>query len=684
MANNDTLTPLLDEGWDQLDHVEEQVSEHCNVASLLREHPHDVVRYIQSKGVAKLGEFCAKDSLVFPAFARDPLLAMGSDSRNIDFEREWKKVMKTSAKTEETKGWSTEVELEAFVVTIRHAAAPDKSGLLQPLLKRWQGRRCTYSVFALPAVQGVITWKWNAFARRMLLAELAFFVLWLVAFNTFTIAFQAGGRRGWQRIEDENLSLSLKELLRTPRGKLELAAHALALVGMTPFLLLEMGTIPAYGIFGWLDAWNVLDICTYTIQFIGSSICQPVAGHGALAMPVSLFAWVIIQVAGSRSQPWITVTVMHLARINLHGCWLTVLPAAQCILLMFRLQYYSQVFRPTRFAFLDTIAEVFRDLRWYLVFLLLVMWGFGCAFHIVFRHDQEESEEFDTILHAFLSMFEHQYGDIEMGKMYKSKNPITATILNVCYTVVMGLILINLLIGIVLNSLEKATEHQDVKMLLSKARIIDELEATMPAWLEKRNPHWYPAYVHLLRINPNKLDQVEVDALWSQMGEDSPPITQPGGGGGGDGGNSGGGEEPLTSETKPPEVAEPGDWGEAEGHSKKPSQQQQQCAKDDGANGPGTPAAGAEGRSDGPGGDGGASGDGRADPGDSGGNAGGLGSAGAVVAADWAGQQQSPATDVLLARLDAMQRQLEEQGQLLRRVCGQLAAEGPGQLAAEE
>ena len=38
------------------------------------------------------------------------------------------------------------------------------------------------------------------------------------------------------------------------------------------------------------------------------------------------------------------------------------------------------------------VAEVFRDLRWYLVFLLLVMWGFGCAFHIVFRHDQEESE----------------------------------------------------------------------------------------------------------------------------------------------------------------------------------------------------------------------------------------------------------------------------------------------------
>lgn len=50
-------------------------------------------------------------------------------------------------------GWTTEVDVEAFVVTIRNVADPDKDGLLQPLLKRWQGRACTYAVFALPAVQ---------------------------------------------------------------------------------------------------------------------------------------------------------------------------------------------------------------------------------------------------------------------------------------------------------------------------------------------------------------------------------------------------------------------------------------------------------------------------------------------------------------------------------------------------
>ncbi len=42
----------------------------------------------------------------------------------------------------------------------------------------------------VPALQAVITFKWNTFARRLLLVELGFFMLWLVGFNTFTILFQ--------------------------------------------------------------------------------------------------------------------------------------------------------------------------------------------------------------------------------------------------------------------------------------------------------------------------------------------------------------------------------------------------------------------------------------------------------------------------------------------------------------
>lgn len=34
---------------------------------------------------------------------------------------------------------------------------------------------------------------------------------------------------------------------------------------MAPFLLLEGGTLAAYG-WGWLDGWNILDFSTYAVQ----------------------------------------------------------------------------------------------------------------------------------------------------------------------------------------------------------------------------------------------------------------------------------------------------------------------------------------------------------------------------------------------------------------------------------
>jgi hypothetical protein len=51
---------------------------------------------------------------------------------------------------------------------------------------------------------------------------------------------------------------------------------------------------------------------------------------------------------------------------------------------------------------------------------------------------------------------------------------------------VMGMVIINLLIGVMGNALARVTEHEALKLLLHKAQIIDELEATLPRWLEER------------------------------------------------------------------------------------------------------------------------------------------------------------------------------------------------------
>jgi hypothetical protein len=37
--------------------------------------------------------------------------------------------------------------------------------------------------------------------------------------------------------------------------------------------------------------------------------------------------------------------------------------------------------------------------------------------------------------------------------------------------------------------------------LLGKAQAIDEIESTIPSWIEKLMPHNYPAFVHVLRVS---------------------------------------------------------------------------------------------------------------------------------------------------------------------------------------
>lgn len=86
----------------------------------------------------------------------------------------------------------------------------------------------------------------------------------------------------------------------------------------------------------------------------------------------------------------------------------------------------------------------------------------------------------------------------------------------------MGYVLVNLLIGVIINSLDRVLEHEGAKQLCNQARVIDEIESLLPTWYERWHPDWHPAYVHVLRINPDKLDSIELDKLWSRHGEFAP------------------------------------------------------------------------------------------------------------------------------------------------------------------
>lgn len=52
------------------------------------------------------------------------------------------------------------------------------------------------AIFTIPAVEAVITYKWNAFGRRLLLLELAVYLAWLMSFTGFTWLIQVGVTAG--------------------------------------------------------------------------------------------------------------------------------------------------------------------------------------------------------------------------------------------------------------------------------------------------------------------------------------------------------------------------------------------------------------------------------------------------------------------------------------------------------
>jgi len=132
--------------------------------------------------------------------------------------------------------------------------------------------------------------------------ELALYCVWLISYYIFLATYQG-----------EDLSLPLSEILQTAQGRVTVAAEVVALAAMAPFLALEAGSIGAWG-WRWLqDPTNLLDLCTYALQII--------------------------------------ISVTHLGRIWVAAHWLTYLLAVQSILLMFRLQYFTQCIRATRFSF---------------------------------------------------------------------------------------------------------------------------------------------------------------------------------------------------------------------------------------------------------------------------------------------------------------------------------------------
>lgn len=452
------------------------------------------------------------------------------------------------------------IPVVVYSLAIKNATAPDRRGLLQPLLRRWQIGCCGDDVFGLPAVQAVIDWKWARYARHLLLWQLGMYVCWMASFFAFTVLFQ-----------DEGNEKTLRELLRTSRGKATVTLDLLSLLFMMPFVAIEVASYAAYGFAGWFSAWNALDMATYVLQIIisilhlsratvgGGSGGKPggplgavggdlpdasVADAGAAPRSASLLGLPGMAVrtllpfhpllrfgdatnlvsepsfafdSGASSAAVDALSVASSTSSPLFLS-LSVCCAAQCIFLLFRLQYFSRVFRATRFAFVDDLVAVVKDVKTYLLFLSLVVFGWAAAFHILFRSatDQKTHPEFASIGMSCLTMLNWVAGNMDMTPLSECANPAAAVTLGIGFTLVISTVLMNLLVGILCNSLQRVTDEEGRRALVSKAQAIDEIDAVIPERLERilAKWGWYPPYLQILRVDPERLDAVDLEGIW--------------------------------------------------------------------------------------------------------------------------------------------------------------------------
>ncbi|GBF94613.1 hypothetical protein Rsub_06728 [Raphidocelis subcapitata] len=415
-----------------------------SVASLRSEAPERALELLARRGAVDLGAVAVQDAALKQALGSDgdDLLTAAADAppgAGFDAARFWAPRLPApnagSPGARKQAGWASSVEALARVVAVEGATAPGAEGLVHLACSRFQITGDA-AIFTIPVVEAVITYKWNAFARRALQAQLAFYFGWLLSFTAFTWLFQ-----------DEDLTLSLPDLLASPRGTATVALQLAALGAMIPFLLQELRLIAAYGLRRWAGLWNTLDSSAYVLQ--------------------------------------IAISAVHLQRSQVASPAFSIVLAAQCLLLYTKVQYYSRVLQSANTSFVDTLRAVLADsgVFYLLLFLGLSFYSFAAAFHILFRLDQKEVEEFNSFLHTTGTIFAFATGGPDFGLLWKSSVPVAASLLCFVYNFVLAIVLLNLLIAVMSDSYGRIMEREEGRFRAAQAQMIDELEVTLPPWL---------------------------------------------------------------------------------------------------------------------------------------------------------------------------------------------------------
>lgn len=348
---------LLDESYETLPSVQVDNLEACpqhfqGLHDVFARNASNPIRTLQQKGLQHCGDFTLEATVVYKAFSGKALLTMGCETAPVDAKQAWQRYFdqnyhSSSVKIEDEtitgSGQHEQVAVQAYVVSVKDAAAPGAHGLLRPLVLRLQQKRCSAAVFTLPAVRAVVEFKWFKYARKLVFFQLCCYTMWVLLFiwllvtlkvtttehkdnpdGDFDDAMVLSGRRilfsqNAQKLPIMMMNTSQQEYEQHEYqyiSPLQGIIQLFILMTMLPFAIMEKGLIRTWGAKRYFkEPANVINLLTLLAQGL--------------------------------------ILVWHLTGRLTRDCTFgTSLLASQCLLLVFRLMHLTQALRHTPISFL--------------------------------------------------------------------------------------------------------------------------------------------------------------------------------------------------------------------------------------------------------------------------------------------------------------------------------------------
>ncbi|CDW77719.1 wd-40 repeat protein [Stylonychia lemnae] len=165
--------------------------------------------------------------------------------------------------------------------------------------------------------------------------------------------------------------------------------------------------------------------------------------------------------------------------------FLPVMHSCSSLLLWINFLYFLRLFDSTSYL-IRILINVFWDMKWFLILLLICQIGFAEAFLRLSEYSQEDGQFLSNIVHAFIYAFRMSIVDNDTSAYDKNVSQTTIWILFIVAGIIMPIVMLNLLISIISKSFDDINKQSKLAAYQEKAKIIFENAFVIPTSANKK------------------------------------------------------------------------------------------------------------------------------------------------------------------------------------------------------